>query len=126
MLGKAYLSQTCSLSEVRMFTCRVKFGAFYEHLEACHKGQFDRIASGHYARLVRGPSQVFLHLTPDPIKDQTYFLASLYQEQLSKVMFPLGCLTKVNFLMQIPKDCIIMLIKRTAWRSSRPDDRVCA
>lgn len=32
---------------------RVKFGAFYEHLEAGDCGTFDRIASGHYARVVR-------------------------------------------------------------------------
>ena len=32
--------------------CRVKFGAFYEYLqEGGHGGAFDRIASGHYARV---------------------------------------------------------------------------
>lgn len=66
-------------------------------------GQFDRIASGHYARLVRGltgdsASQVRLALTPDAIKDQTYFLAHLSQEQLARTMFPLGTLTKVALL----------------------------
>lgn len=76
----------------------MKFGAFLDHLEANHQGKFDRIASGHYARLVRGLHEnglVSLHMTPDAIKDQTYFLASLSQKQLSRVMFPLGSLTKV-------------------------------
>ena len=78
----------------------MKFGAFYEHLEAHFSGRFDRIASGHYARLVRAPpedpaSQVRLALTPDAIKDQTYFLAHLSQEQLARTIFPLGTLTKV-------------------------------
>ncbi|KAK9811246.1 hypothetical protein WJX72_000616 [[Myrmecia] bisecta] len=76
---------------------RVKFGAFYEYLECEHGHAFDRVASGHYARLERGarPDQpVSLVMTPDAIKDQTYFLAHLTQAQLARVMFPLGPLTK--------------------------------
>ena len=65
---------------------RVKFGAFYEYLEANHADEFDRVASGHYASLRDG----MLALTPDVVKDQTYFLANLKQEQLRKAMFPLG------------------------------------
>ncbi|GLC68117.1 hypothetical protein PLESTF_000647800 [Pleodorina starrii] len=38
--------------------------------------------------------EVRLLLTPDAVKDQTYFLANLSPRQLSRVMFPLGCLTK--------------------------------
>lgn len=82
---------------------RVKFGAFYEHLTATHSGMFDRIASGHYARLLRksgssgsGDSGMLVELamTPDSVKDQTYFLAQLSQQQLRRAMFPLGSLTK--------------------------------
>ena len=82
----------------------MKFGAFYEHLEAHFGGCFDRIGSGHYARLVRGDaepdlagsgSQVRLAMTPDAVKDQTYFLAHLSQQQLARTIFPLGTLTKV-------------------------------
>lgn len=65
---------------------RVKFGAFYEYLEANHGDEFDRVASGHYACLRDGA----LALTPDVIKDQTYFLANLRPQQLRKAMFPLG------------------------------------
>eukprot|EP00887_Chlorella_sp_A99_P003754 scaffold7.g3754.t1 len=95
---------------------RVKFGAFFEHLEAAHGGRFDRIASGHYARLLRpapgggggggggegtnggigGGGHVALALTPDAVKDQTYFLAHLSQAQLARTMFPLGCLAKAQ------------------------------
>jgi hypothetical protein len=32
---------------------RIKFGAFFDYLEAQFPGHFDRIASGHYARLLR-------------------------------------------------------------------------
>lgn len=83
----------------RMSQCRVKFGAFYEYLSEQQDGNFDRIASGHYARILRADDPhepVGLALAPDPVKDQTYFLAHLSQIQLSKVMFPLGHLTKVT------------------------------
>ncbi|PIP76016.1 tRNA 2-thiouridine(34) synthase MnmA [Candidatus Kuenenbacteria bacterium CG22_combo_CG10-13_8_21_14_all_39_9] len=35
-----------------------------------------------------------LKKSPDPVKDQTYFLALLSQEQLAKALFPIGHLTK--------------------------------
>lgn len=71
---------------------RVKFGAFFEYL-APH---FAYVATGHYARVVRRDSHAELHLTDDPIKDQTYFLSHLSQEQVSRALFPLGDLTKVQ------------------------------
>ncbi|KAG2448082.1 hypothetical protein HYH02_007107 [Chlamydomonas schloesseri] len=150
---------------------RVKFGAFYDHLAQHHSTEFDRVASGHYARVerralegaagvgvggssgsgragaeevvgearrqsgglasvsgrdggsgsgsgqgawqhgasaaaawaaapgagaegVQAREEVRLLLTPDAVKDQTYFLSGLTPDQLSRVMFPLGCLTK--------------------------------
>ncbi|CAG9462001.1 unnamed protein product [Pedinophyceae sp. YPF-701] len=79
---------------------RVKFGAFFEYLEQHHGQDFDRVASGHYAALQRpegsaaGP--VRLAMTPDDVKDQTYFLAGLTQAQLARCMFPLGPLTKTQ------------------------------
>lgn len=36
-----------------------------------------------------------LALSPDAVKDQTYFLAHLTQQQLARVLFPLGSFTKV-------------------------------
>ena len=86
---------------------RVKFGAFYEHLEASRAGRFDRVASGHYARLLR-PSgggrakccgeqpEALLALTRDAVKDQTYFLAGLSRRQLARAIFPLGPFTKAR------------------------------
>ncbi|GAX81421.1 hypothetical protein CEUSTIGMA_g8851.t1 [Chlamydomonas eustigma] len=41
-------------------------------------------------------SQVRLVMTPDAVKDQTYFLAHLSRKQLQKVMFPLGPLNKTQ------------------------------
>lgn len=74
---------------------RVKFGAFLEYIDkATEFGTFDRIASGHYARRVERGNEAMLAVTPDEIKDQTYFLAHLTQSQLARVLFPLGNLTK--------------------------------
>ena len=78
---------------------RVKFGAFYEYLDREYGDEFDRIASGHYARIQRRGDEKNdetkrMVLTPDAVKDQTYFLANLKPEQLDKAMFPLGCFTK--------------------------------
>jgi tRNA (5-methylaminomethyl-2-thiouridylate)-methyltransferase len=71
---------------------RVKFGAFYEYLEP----RFEFVATGHYARIERDSGRHELHTTNDPVKDQTYFLSHLNQAQLSRVLFPLGNLTKAS------------------------------
>jgi tRNA U34 2-thiouridine synthase MnmA/TrmU len=77
---------------------RIKFGAFLQNVE---DAQFDRIASGHYARVERAAINgdfvgARLLLSADQVKDQTYFLSHLTQAQLSRLMFPLGGLTKVS------------------------------
>ena len=71
---------------------RIKFGAFYDKLDAT----YDYVASGHYARIERDGNRVVLHTTQDAVKDQTYFLSHLSQEQLQRALFPLGDLTKVE------------------------------
>ncbi|GMH32703.1 hypothetical protein BSKO_00537 [Bryopsis sp. KO-2023] len=76
-----------------MCNSRVKFGAFYEFLDSS-KEPFDRVASGHYACAKRSEEGVQLCLTPDLVKDQTYFLANLTQEQLNRTLFPLGFFMK--------------------------------
>lgn len=50
----------------------------------------DFIATGHYARIVDG----HLFKSENKDKDQSYFLAQLKAEQLSKILFPLNSLTK--------------------------------
>ena len=68
----------------------VKFGIFYDRIDPA----FEKVASGHYAKVYRQNDQYILERTPDAIKDQTYFLAYLNQKQLSRVCFPLGNYTK--------------------------------
>jgi len=54
----------------------------------------DYIATGHYARVYNKNNRFVLAKGIDSLKDQTYFLWKLNQEQLSKTLFPLGELTK--------------------------------
>ena len=69
---------------------RIKFGVFLERIEA----KADKIASGHYARVEKKGERYVLKRSPDRIKDQTYFLCSLSQEQLARSLFPIGHLRK--------------------------------
>ena len=52
------------------------------------------LATGHYVKLAKEDGQVRLLRGEDKNKDQTYFLAGLSQEQLSRLVFPLGCHNK--------------------------------
>lgn len=56
--------------------------------------EFDRFATGHYARIVRVGGRFAVRRAVDEKKDQSYFLYRLSQEQLSQVEFPLGGMTK--------------------------------
>ena len=86
----------------------IKFGAFHEK----RGHDYDLIATGHYAQTEISPSSSSLPLfppplgrggvgssgwgckwlctSPDPVKDQTDFLAQIYDWQLKKALFPIG------------------------------------
>ena len=68
----------------------IKFGAFNEK---CGHA-YDLIATGHYARTEEEGNLKWLCTSPDPVKDQTDFLAQLYDWQLSKAIFPIGHMMK--------------------------------
>ena len=90
----------------------VKFGAFLK--KAISMGA-DYVATGHYARTsakntfaqslgpsLRSATPSQKHFSPslwrgvDPSKDQSYFLWTLRQEQLKKILFPIGNLKKTE------------------------------
>jgi tRNA-specific 2-thiouridylase len=55
----------------------------------------DKIATGHYAKTVTGSDgQTRLHRGKDPVKDQSYFLHMLRQDELAQLVLPLGDSTK--------------------------------
>lgn len=68
----------------------IKFGLFLKKIDK----SFEKIATGHYAKIAHEKDKFFLKKTPDPIKDQTYFLSNLKQKQLKRLIFPLGNLRK--------------------------------
>lgn len=73
----------------------VKFGDFVRSADET-AGPFDLIATGHYARVVHNENSDRYNLLKglDPLKDQSYFLYRLDQQQLSRTAFPLGGFTK--------------------------------
>jgi tRNA-uridine 2-sulfurtransferase len=66
---------------------KIKFQAVLDRAVALG---FDAVCTGHHARLVDGT----LRRSVDQAKDQSYVLAVLTAEQLSRAMFPLGSFTK--------------------------------
>ena len=74
----------------------IKFGKLLELMD-----QFgcDMLATGHYARVAKetlsdGSERMLLLEAIDQAKDQSYYLYGLSQEQLKRVLFPLGAMQK--------------------------------
>lgn len=71
---------------------RLKFGALQDR---ARKLGAEMVATGHFARIEKSPEgRYLLKRGHDLRKDQSYFLFSLRQEQLSRTLFPLGESTK--------------------------------
>jgi len=64
----------------------IKFGEFSKKIG----DKYDKVASGHYARVTEDNGVFRLGVSPDPVKDQTYFLSYVTQQQLSSLLFPIG------------------------------------
>lgn len=105
-LGEARLGRTPNPDV--MCNSRIKFGMFYDYVGK----YYYKVATGHYAQVrpkslagssttdplsstesVKEP-EVELFCSPDIVKDQTYFLCNLRQDQLAKALFPIGHLAK--------------------------------
>ncbi|HYL60486.1 MAG TPA: tRNA 2-thiouridine(34) synthase MnmA [Candidatus Acidoferrales bacterium] len=70
----------------------IKFDRLWSRARAL---EADYVATGHYAQIASGADGRF-HLlrAADESKDQSYFLFTLGQEELSRTLFPLGEMTK--------------------------------
>lgn len=71
----------------------VKFKPFIKYMQELNADYF---ATGHYASIEHTESGHYLKKAADENKDQSYFLCQLTNAQLSKVLFPLGKLTKAE------------------------------
>ena len=69
----------------------LKFGKFLD--KALELG-YDGIATGHYARIRQENGRYLVYASEDKSKDQTYMLYQLTQDQLARILFPMGELTK--------------------------------
>jgi tRNA-uridine 2-sulfurtransferase len=69
----------------------IKIGGLLKYAE--NMG-FDYLATGHYARIIKEGDKLKMLRAKDKSKDQSYFLYTLKQEQLSKLLFPLGGIEK--------------------------------
>ncbi len=63
---------------------------FAELLAFARRAGCDRLATGHYARVVEHRGRTLLARGADPAKDQSYMLARLDPRELERVWFPLG------------------------------------
>ncbi len=69
----------------------VKFGAL---LEAADELGAKYVATGHYVQRSDNESGVHIFKGNDPVKDQSYFLATINREQAARIIFPVGHLEK--------------------------------
>lgn len=69
----------------------IKFGIFLQRALAMGA---DVVATGHYAQIQKENDVYHLFAGTDKNKDQSYFLWTLTQEQLSHILFPIGSMVK--------------------------------
>ncbi|HEY3549590.1 MAG TPA: tRNA 2-thiouridine(34) synthase MnmA [Gaiellaceae bacterium] len=63
---------------------------FAELLAFARRAGAERLATGHYARIVERDGRLLLARGADPAKDQSYMLAALDPGHLARISFPLG------------------------------------
>ncbi len=75
-----------------------RYVKFDEMLRRAQALECDYLATGHYARIHKDEStgRFLLKKALDESKDQSYVLFSLTQEQLSKILFPMGEMIKTD------------------------------
>jgi tRNA-specific 2-thiouridylase len=66
---------------------RIKFNFLFKKMLEMDA---DFVATGHYAEVKNIDGKFHLYTSTDEEKDQTYFLYSLSQNQLSRILFPVG------------------------------------
>ncbi len=80
----------------------MKFGVF---LDYAREQGFDKLATGHYARLSTDEeNRSWIMRGLDPNKDQSYFLSLMRPEQIDRALFPIGNLLKPQ-VREIAREC---------------------
>jgi tRNA (5-methylaminomethyl-2-thiouridylate)-methyltransferase len=68
----------------------IKFGIFFDKIDQ----SYQKVTSGHYAQVVENEGSYLLKRSNDIVKDQTYFLSYMRQDQIARALFPLGSYNK--------------------------------
>lgn len=76
-----------------MCNALIKFGVFPEFAKKSGI-EFDKFATGHYARIIDENGVFSLIRGVDPKKDQSYFLHRISKEKLQNIILPLGAYKK--------------------------------
>lgn len=76
-----------------MCNSHIKWGKL---MQAAEQYNCDYIATGHYAQIAEHRGHLYLKNAVDTVKDQTYFLWMLTEDNLRRTLFPLGGLTKAE------------------------------
>jgi tRNA-uridine 2-sulfurtransferase len=69
----------------------IKWGVFHEQVLELDA---EKVATGHYVKLIEEYGHFQIHTAADARKDQSYYLWALNQKQLSTTLFPISHLTK--------------------------------
>ena len=72
---------------------KIRFGRLLRHVQALGA---EAMATGHYARIAEVNGAYQLQKGADPQKDQSYVLYMLGQEELQRLIFPVGSYTKAQ------------------------------
>lgn len=75
----------------------IKCGKLMQEMTA--KGM-EKMATGHYARIIKEEGRAVLCRAEDPVKDQSYFLCRLSAKQLEHLILPLGNWKKSDVFQQ--------------------------
>ncbi len=104
VVAAALLELRCGRTPSPDILCnqQIKFGLFFDRIDP----SFDTVVTGHYAQVESKDGLVLLKRSPDPVKDQTYFLSRLDQGQLRRLWFPIGHLTKPEVRKQAREWCL--------------------
>ncbi len=78
----------------------IKFGLLLAEAE---KAGIQFVATGHYAKIIRGGGGAKLFRGQDKKRDQSYFLYTLTEDKLKKILFPLGQYSK-DQIRELAKD----------------------
>lgn len=82
---------------------KIKFGVLLESLKKDFKEDIF-LATGHWAKIIKKNDRYYLGMSKNVKKDQTYFLSSLTEKQLSQIIFPLSEIETKEELRNIAKE----------------------